>query len=859
MALSPMMRQYFSIKENYKDCLLFFRLGDFYEMFFDDAIIASKELDLTLTGRDCGLEERAPMCGVPFHAVDTYIAKLIEKGYKVAICEQTTLPEESKGIVEREVIRIITPGTVIDGASLYEDKNNYIACVYKSDKGIGLSWADISTGELNYLEIKQDILNTLNDTLMRINPAEIICNSEMLAASYELTGVKYNLLPKFGMFLDFAFDYENAYNKFSQGDFLNIDINKKLAVCSTAALLEYLHSTQKQEIKNIHSIFNMEDVQFMHLGSTCRRNLELTETLRERKKRGSLLYVLDKTSTSMGARQLRRWLEQPSLNSNIINKRLNGVEELVSKPLEKDNLAAALTDIRDLERLCTKISFGTANPRDLLAISLSLHKSKNVIECIQNYNSDFFTDIKENIDPVDDAAKLIDISICDNPPILLKDGGFIKEGYNRELDEYRNISKDSKTLLSQLEIQERNATGIKNLKVAYNKVFGFYIEVTRSQLDLVPYRYQRKQTIANGERYITPELKQLEDKILGSEEKAVKLENKLYNEILDALGDKISRIQTLAKKLADIDCIVSLAHVAITNNYCRPKISKDIKSLKIIEGRHPVVEQFLNKGEFVPNDTYLDNDENRTIIITGPNMAGKSTYMRQVALITIMAHMGSFVPAKEAHIPLTDMILTRIGASDDVAFGQSTFMVEMTEMSYIIKNATSSSLLILDEIGRGTATFDGLSIAWAIIEYINQNIKAKTLFATHYHELTELEGILSGVKNYRITVKELNNSIVFLRKIVRGGANKSFGIEVARLAGLPDKIIIKAKDILKNLEHSDINYKATDNSLQIGMFDDHSPKFNQIKNIIQETDINLLTPLQALELLSDLKEKLKKI
>lgn len=868
MSLSPMMKQYMAIKEQYKDCLLFFRLGDFYEMFFDDAIVASRELELTLTGRDCGLKDRAPMCGVPFHSVETYISKLIEKGYKVAICEQTTLPEESKGIVEREVTRVITPGTVIDANMLDEGRNNYIACVYlnntPTDFELGLSWSDISTGEFNYLEIRQDPLNQLNEALVRISPSEIICNEEMLTQSYSLNAVKFNQIPKFNVYYEWAFDYDNSYQKLAQYDSQAlIDKSKRLAVIASGALIEYLTDTQKRPITYLNGFNDYKENNFLILDNTERRNLELFETITERKKRGSLLGVIDCTKTSMGARMLRRWLEQPSVNSQIINLRLNGVEELVNNPILRETLIKSLSKINDIERLSSKIAYGSINPRECIAISNSLTNVENVFNCIAQSQSKILYDLYQNYNGVEDIIYLINNAIDDNPPAVLKDGGYIKRGYNQDLDELRDIGSHGKQLIAALEAKEKEETGIKNLKIGFNKVFGFYIEVTKSQLDLVPYRYQRKQTLVGGERYITPELKELESKILGSEEKAIKLEQKLYSLIIDDLKAYVTKIKKIAQDIALIDCLVSFATISCQNNYIKPIIDDKIDHLKIIEGRHPVVEKHIKDGEFVPNDTLLDNKDNRTLVITGPNMAGKSTYMRQVALIAILAHMGCFVPAKEAYIPILDRIFTRIGASDELAYGHSTFMVEMTEMSHILKNATPKSLLILDEIGRGTSTFDGLSIAWAVMEYVSTELKAMTLFATHYHELTELEGIFEGVKNYRVLVKEINKSIIFLHKIARGGANKSFGIEVASLAGLPNTVIQKARKILKILEENDLGYQERVNALtgrQLSIFDQvNYSGYEQIKNIISELDINTITPVQALEILSDLKEKVKKL
>lgn len=860
MALSPMMQQYLKTKEQYKDCILFYRLGDFYEMFFDDAITASKVLELTLTGKDCGLEERAPMCGVPYHAGEAYIAKLIEAGYKVAICEQVTLPTKGIKLVEREVVRIVTPGTLIDTSMLNEKQNNYILSLFKSSSLVGASWVDISTGEVYTTEYSGNNQSTfVNDLLIRISPSEIISNAE----AKDLPNLKYlRNTPLFNLYDENKFNFDNAYDtltkQFDSSVLIPLNIkNKPTSVCSSGALINYLLETQKRSLTHINKIILEENTKYMQLDVNTRRNLELTETIRDRKKRGSLLWLLDKTQTSMGSRVLHSWVDQPLNDEVEINRRLDSVEELASNRRIQGEIKELLSNVYDIERLCGKVSYGNLTPRDCVALLNSLVILPNLKKVLNNCTSKLIQEINSDIYNYDELTDLLNRAIIDNPPINIKDGGYIKQGYNKELDDINNISQVGKVWLAQLEQKEKEETGIKNLKIGFNKVFGYYIEVTKSQLDLVPFRYQRKQTTTNGERYITEELKNIEDKILNAEDKKIELEQKLFEEIRQILIANISAMQQTARQIANLDSLLSLAICANENNYVKPIINNKINSIEIIDGRHPVVENLLKDEQFVPNNTMLDNDENRTMIITGPNMAGKSTYMRQVALITLLAHIGSFVPASMAKIAITDRIFTRVGASDDVAFGQSTFMVEMMEVSNILKYATNNSLIILDEVGRGTSTFDGLSIAWSVMEYLSKHLKAKTLFATHYHELTELEGSLEGVKNYRISVKEFNNTILFLRKIVRGGTNKSFGIEVASLAGIPKEVITRAKEILHTLEENELNRNSNliDVNSQVKPENKHT---QEIMNVLKELNVNALTPLNAFDMIVNLAELAKK-
>lgn len=865
MALSPMMQQYMQTKEQYKDAILFYRLGDFYEMFFEDALVASKALDLTLTGRDCGLAERAPMCGIPHHALDNYLIKLIEQGFKVAICEQLTEPKKGVKLVERDVVRVVTPGTLIDSNLLDDKVNNYIACIYKTDGQIGVSYVDISAGVFYMAEFTgAGAMNDLNDLLVRVKPSEVLANDQMFLESGEIIAYKLNLVPKFTPYKNSEFAFEKAYsNLITQLNVKNLlkynFNNKEHAIISSGALLNYLIDTQKRSLAHINTFILLENQNFMQLDANTRRNLELTETLKDGKKRGSLLWLLDKTRTSMGARMLKSYVEQPLFDSKIINNRLNGVSEILNNVFAKDALISELNNISDIERLCGRISYGNFSPKDAVALKNSLLQLPKVKNLLTGFKSNLLKEIYNNIFDYSSLVNLLDSAINENPPFNIKDGGVFKKGYNKDLDELLNIATTGKGWIAQLEANEREQTGIKNLKIGFNNVFGYYIEVLKSQLELVPFNYQRKQTVANAERFITEELKLMEDKILHAEERKIVLEQQLFAELRQVLLENVTAMQTTSRAIAQLDSLVSFAQVAIENNYVKPEINDKINVIDIKNGRHSVVEKLLKEEDFVPNDTYLDEADNRTMIITGPNMAGKSTYMRQVALIVLMAHIGSFVPAESAKISLTDKIFTRVGASDNLAFGQSTFMVEMIEVSHILNHATNNSLIILDEVGRGTSTFDGLSIAWSVMEYLAKTLKTKTLFATHYHELTELEGILDGVKNYRINVKEFNNSIIFLRKIVRGGANKSFGIEVAELAGLPKEVVTRAREILHTLEENEINKSSSLKTVNDESVNLKKSRTNQeIINVLSDVQINSLTPLNAFDILVNLIDKLKK-
>ena len=859
MALSPMMQQYVLTKEKYKDAILLYRLGDFYEMFFEDAVTASKELDLTLTGKMCGLDERAPMCGIPYHALDGYLAKLIEKGYKVAICEQLTEPKKGVKLVERDVVRVITPGTLIDSNLLDDKKNNYILSACLDGGIIGVAYTDISTG---IIYLAEQNLNQFNDLLVRVRPSEIICNKNLAEIADTLLATKLQIIPNFQVraFENFDFDecYKTLTNQIDKKELIGLT-DKKQTIISAGILINYLLETQKRSLSHINTISYIQDSEFMAIDSNTRRNLELTETIKDRKKRGSLLWLLDKTQTSMGSRCLRTYIEQPLYDEKLINQRLNGVEELVKNIVVRDALTSLLGSVYDIERLCGKVSYNNLTPKDTIALKNSLSVLPEIKEKLSGFKSTILKNIAKDIYDYSSIYNMLDSAIVENPPYVLKDGGFIKKGYSKELDDICNISTVGKTWLATLEADEREKTGIKNLKIGYNSVFGYYIEVSKGQVDQVPYRYQRKQTIANAERYITDELKEMENKILHAEEQKITLEIKLFNEIREVLLENVSAMQKTARQIAVLDALLSLAIVACEKNYCKPQVSSSINSIEIVNGRHPVVEALLKNEDFIPNDTFLNNTDSRTMIITGPNMAGKSTYMRQVALITLMAHIGSFVPAQKANIALTDKIFTRVGASDDLAFGQSTFMVEMSEVSNILKQATNNSLIVLDEVGRGTSTFDGLSIAWSVMEYLSKTLKAKTLFATHYHELTELEGLLEGVKNYRINVKEFNDTIIFLRKIVRGGANKSFGIEVAKLAGLPENVITRAKEILHTLEENEINKNSSLTQLnETTETKKYQKAVMEVGNILKDVNVETLTPLNAFDLILQLKEKLNK-
>lgn len=860
--ISPAMKQYLLIKEKYKDCILMYRMGDFYEMFFEDAVTASKELDLILTGKFCGLEEKAPMCGVPHHAVQNYIAKLISAGYKVAICEQLNQPGKGIKMLDRDVVRVITPGTLIDDEMLEGQRNNYLLCLYKDNEKIGISYVDISTGELEVIEINENYTQEVSDIIARIMPSEVIGNEEAELFFNNLPIIKLGNANKLKSYYEWAFTktraIDNLQKQFGSNFETVYDIKGKPSIiCSLGGLLEYLLETQKRSLSNINKIKLVRNNNYMTIDLNTRRNLEIVDTNRDRKKYGSILWVLDKTKTSMGARFLRKMIDEPLQNSKDINLRLDAVEEFVKKIILRDRLGEILNNIFDIERLSGKIAYGNVTPKDLISLKLSLNHIPEIKNELTNVNSILLKKCNEDLLDVSDVTSLIDNAIDEDAPTLLKDGGFIKRGFNNELDEYRDARRLGQKWIDELQQKEIEETGIKNLKIGYNKVFGYFIEVNKSQIERVPIRYQRKQTVANNERYITEDLKVIEDKVLGAEEKALQLENEIFSQIKNVLVKYVQSFQTIANALARIDALLSLSVVAVKNNYVKPVINNNIKQLKIVDGRHPVVEQFMSSGEFVTNDTLLDEKDNKIMIITGPNMAGKSTYMRQVAIITLMSHIGSFVPAKEAYIPITDRIFTRVGASDDLAFGQSTFMVEMSEVAQILANATDKSLIVLDEIGRGTSTFDGLSIAWAVVEYLANNFKAKTLFATHYHELTELEGVLNGVKNYKISVKEIDDNVVFLRKIVRGGANKSFGIEVARLAGVPNDVLNRAKEISKNLEK--VNQK-----LDLDIFKENKPRAEEntklamsILSSLKDIDMNRISPMHAFDLLNDFVSKAK--
>lgn len=858
-----MMKHYLETKQKCPNAILFYRLGDFYEMFFEDAILASKELDLTLTGRDCGQTERAPMCGVPYHAVDGYIAKLIAKGYNVAICEQLTEPKPGVKMVERDIVRVITPGTVMENSMLDDKSNNYIASIYVDDASFGYSYLDMSTGEF-YVSIYKgaDFKQNLNDILVTSMPKEIICNKAAFDISQDLLVAKSMQLPKFQLQPDDFFDLESCHKtllkQYGSEYVKKIDKTEKDILISAGALLKYVYSNSMRELKHIKMFEYVSSTDYMSIDMNTRRNLELTETLYDHKKRGSILWLLDKTETSMGARMLASWIDRPLYNETKINARLKGVSALVDNIYIRQSLSDIIGGVYDIERLCGRLSFGSFSPKDCIALKNSLRKIPDIKKQIEGITTPIIKNIYDKLYDYSDVVNLIESSIVEDPPMLLKDGGYIKKGYNKDLDDVLDIGNVGKVWLAELESKEKEKTGISKLRVGYNRVFGYYLEVPRSQSDQIPFDYHRKQTTANCERFITEELKQIEEKILGADEKRLELEQQLFNDIREKLSKYISNLQETSKAIATLDSLLSLAKVACEHNYTMPHISSKIHHIKIVDGRHPVVEALLKDEDFVPNDTMLDDDKNRTMIITGPNMAGKSTYMRQVAVITLLAHIGSFVPAKSAEIALTDKIFTRVGASDNLAFGQSTFMIEMLEVSNILKNATNNSLLILDEVGRGTSTFDGLSIAWSVMEYIANHLLAKTLFATHYHELTDLEGKLDGVKNYQVSVKEYNNSVIFLRKIVRGGANRSFGIEVASLAGLPQEVITRAREILHQLEDHSLatNFGVIDKK---ALEENKSNKVaNEIYNYLKDINLDNMTPLGAFDTLVNLVERVKK-
>ena len=876
MALSPMMQNYLATKKEYADCVLFYRVGDFYEMFYDDAKMVSEELELTLTGKDCGLEERAPMCGIPFHAADTYITRLIGLGHKVAICEQVEDPKLAKGLVKREVIRVVTPGTVISQEELDETKNNYLMCIVCTADRYGMSIADISTGQC--LVSETDTSQKLKDEIQKFMPSEIICNQSLLVSGLDIDDLRNRLRISVSALEDYFFD-DVSCEKILKKHF-HVSSLKGLGLddfsCGTiaaGALCQYLYQTQKNDMEQMTSITPYFSDRFMLLDSSTRRNLELVETLREKQKKGSLLGVLDRTKTAMGARMLRSIIEQPLIHKNEIEKRLTAVEELTGMPMIRDEIREYLQPVYDLERLSSRIAYQTANPRDLIAFKSSLQMLPFIRQLLTGFQGDLLKNIQEDLDPLEDLFHAIDDAIIDDPPMAMKEGGIIKDGYNEQVDKYRTAKKDGQKWLSDLEAEEREKTGIRTLRIKYSRVFGYCIEVTNSFKDKVPDYYQRKQTLTGSERYSTEKLRQIEEQISGAEDRLGSLEYELFSDIRDTIGKNVARVQRTAKAIASLDVFCSFSYVAQRNRYVRPKLNKGGK-IDIRDGRHPVVEKMIPDDLFISNDTYLDQQDHRVAIITGPNMAGKSTYMRQTALIVLMAQIGSFVPASSANIGIVDRIFTRVGASDDLASGQSTFMVEMSEVANILRNATSDSLLILDEIGRGTSTFDGLSLAWAITEFVAdpKKIGAKTLFATHFHELTELEGKIAGVNNYCVAVKEKGDGIVFLRKIVKGGADKSYGIQVARLAGVPEAVLARSKEILDQLSDADItaaiknltetrqkknrprHYDTVDMQ-QMSLFD--TTDNDKIINEIREIDISTMTPLDALNMLNHLQNEVK--
>lgn len=874
------MQQYINTKKDYEDCILFYRLGDFYEMFFDDALTASKELEITLTGKDCGLEERAPMCGVPYHAAETYLNRLVQKGYKVAIAEQIEDPKQARGIVKREVVRVVTPGTILNASALDEGKNNYLMAIFYVDGRYGVSITDVTTGDYFVTEIERS--QELLDEVYKFTPSEIIYNHAFCMSGANLGQLEAQISFITSALDDPYFSEENckailqAHFHTEQLDEIGLK-NYPVGLIAAGALMQYLYETQKSTMNHITKICPYTVGKYMIIDTSTRRNLELTETLREKQKKGSLLSVLDKTKTAMGARLLRNYIEQPLVSRSEILKRQQAVAELGKNYILREELREYLNSIYDLERLIGRISYCTANPRDLIAFKNSLEMIPHIKYILKEFHTAALKEIEQDMDSLEDVYDLIEQSIVDNPPIAIKEGGIIKEEFDEEADKLRHSKTEGKTWLSELEQKERERTGIRNMKIKYNKIFGYYLEVTNSFKDLVPEDYIRKQTLANAERYITPELKKLEDMILGAEDKLYALEYQLFCTVRDSIAAQVMRIQQTAKAIAKLDVLASFSSVAEQQNYVKPMINErgiiDIKN-----GRHPVVEQMTPNNMFVANDIYLDNSANRVAIITGPNMAGKSTYMRQVALITLMAQIGSFVPADSANIGICDRIFTRVGASDDLASGQSTFMVEMTEVANILKNATKRSLIVLDEIGRGTSTFDGMSIAWAVIEYIADTkiLGAKTMFATHYHELTELEGALCGVNNYCIAVKEQGDDIVFLRKIVRGGADKSYGIQVAKLAGVPDKVIQRAKELVQELTDVDIASRAKEvaqlcagaskkkkripkldevDSNQLRLFD--TVKDDDIVAEIRDLELGRMTPIDALNMLYQMQTQIK--
>ncbi len=861
--LTPMMKQYLDMKEKYKDSILFFRLGDFYEMFFEDALIASKDLEITLTGRNCGMDEKAPMCGIPYHSAEGYIAKLINKGHKVAICEQVEDAATAKGIVKREVIRVITPGTVTDSALIDEKSNNFIMSLFKEDACYGVAACDITTGEFMATQITfGDTLSKVFDEIAKYQPKEIITTNEVKA----ITNFEDAITNQLGIYL--SVDDEQIFTNISSNKLINerideSDLNKyDIWIKAACGLLTYLSETRKSSLDHIRKIDKYDYEQYMTLDAIARKNLELSQNIREGKKTGTLLWVLDKTVTSMGARTLRQWLKQPLLSIQSINERLTGVEALKDEYIIRMELFDLLKSVYDMERLTSKIIMENANCRDLIALKSSIGQLPYIVELLEKLNASFIKYIKNDIDVLTDVYQLIDKAIIEQPPITIKEGGIIKEGYLEEIDKLKLASRDGKQWILDLELREKQQTGIKNLKVGYNRIFGYYLDVTRSYFGLVPEHYIRKQTLANSERYITEELKSMETTILGAEEKLIRMEYSTFVSVREKLASNGNRLLKTAKAICKLDALGALAEVADRENYIKPEVN-DSSIIDIKDGRHPVVEKMPNCDEFIPNDTFLDCEQSKTSIITGPNMAGKSTYMRQTAIIVLMAQMGSFVPAKSASIGLVDKIFTRIGAADDLAGGQSTFMLEMSEVASIIKNTTDRSLLILDEIGRGTSTFDGLSIAWAVIEYLSNAKTCRTMFSTHYHELTELEGKITGVKNYCITAEKQGKEVTFLRKVIRGGADESYGIQVAYLAGVPEEIITRATYLLNELEKNDfgkrskIKEQTIDGQLNFTEFSNRSKKEEEIILLLRRMKIQEMTPLEALNQLYELKNKLE--
>ena len=867
--LSPMMKQYFEIKKNYPDTILFFRLGDFYEMFFEDAKTASRELELVLTGRDCGQQERAPMCGVPFHSADSYIAKLVSKGYKVAICEQTEDPKTAKGIVKRDVIRVISAGTVIESSMLDETKNNYLAVLCRLFDGMGICFADVSTGSVYLTSFSENCDEKAVDEMARFMPTEILLNKEAAALKRLSAFISKKTEATADVLPQESFDFEKAERTvlahFDKPSLQSLGLeNRQSAVCALGAALSYLYEAQKTDLCNIKEINFYSDARYMKIGLSTRRNLEITETMRDREKKGSLLWVLDKTKTAMGKRLIRSWLECPLCDCAAISKRHNAVSELCESTKKRNDLISLMSGIYDMERLMTRVLYNTANAKELLSLKSTLEPLPKIKEILKDSKSLLLKDIYNDIDVLEDIYTLISQAISEDAPFSVREGGMINDNFNAELDELRKIVNGGKSFLTDLETKEQDETGIKKLKIGYNRVFGYYFEVPNAYKEIVPDTYIRKQTLSNCERYITQELKELETKVLGAQERIVGLEYEIFCSVRKKIGEQYERTSRTSKAIATLDTLCSLASVAVSNNYTRPDIN-DSDAVIIKDGRHPVIEKMLKDTPFVPNDTELDCDRNRTAIITGPNMAGKSTYMRQVAIIVMMAQMGSFVPASYASIGLVDSVFTRVGASDDLASGQSTFMVEMSEVAEILDNATSKSLIILDEIGRGTSTYDGMSIAKAVLEYTadKKRLGAKTLFATHYHELTELENEMDGVKNFNIAVKKRGDDIIFLRRIVSGGADGSYGIDVARLAGVPDTVVKRAKVILKSLEENGVA-PVSSTSVREEEPDDMQVSFgsnteNEIMDELKSLDVNTLTPIEAMSKLYEISAKAKQV